>query len=295
MTVIGSLAFPVWLFQGLELMHLTTACSVTGRLLATAAIFLLIRGPDDLLLAAFLQATATAISGAIAFRFIFFRIRLRVLMPVGRVLGAMREAYVESRALWGSELSATAMTNSSVLVLSFFATDSIVGIFAAIEKIFLAACSAFKPLLKALFPRVTNRWMGGVCHGTEFAAIWTRRIVVLAALLSMGLAILATPALHLLFGPEWAEYGYLLEILALALFLGVAAAVTGQFWLLSRGHSHAYSGAMLVGSVVHLVAGCIGAYLYGPVGLAFSFCAAELVRIVGVRWALTQLNNGVPR
>ena len=133
--VLGSLLFPTWLFQGLQIMHFTAACSVGGRLFATVGIFVLVKDAGDVVTAALLQASATAISGLLALPILFGRVRLRLTVPRRRLRARIRRTLADARPLAPAEYLTDAVGNSGVFILGFFASDAAVGVYAAIEKV----------------------------------------------------------------------------------------------------------------------------------------------------------------
>ena len=280
-TVVGSLLFPTWLFQGIERMHVITGCSVTGRVAVTVAIFLLVDGPGDVALAALLQASATALSGLFALNYICRGLQLRLFLPVHRLLVEIRRLLRDSAGLWTSEFSTNAMANSGVFVLSLFVSEATVGVFAAVEKLFRAACNLFGPLTRAMFPRATRHWAEGSSEGETFARTCIYRIILLGAFAGVAMALLARPTLAILFGESWAIHAGLLQLLAIAMFLGVASSAVGQLAVLARGHSSVYVRVMLAGAIVQLVAAFVGAAYGGAMGLSVAFILAESVRAFG--------------
>lgn len=277
--VLGSLFFPTWLFQGLEVMHFTTLCSVAGRVLVTAGIFLLVRGPGDLVTAALLQASATAMSGLIALPVVFGKLGVSLRMPAAGLGREIRRTLSDARALAPAEYLMNAISNSGVFVIGLFAGDAVTGVFAAVEKVARAGLSLFQPLIKALFPRIATGWIGDPAGARPGTLAWSRRIVVLALLAAVAMFALAPAGLELLFGPGWAAHGLLLQILAAWLAVAVSAAVVGEFWLVARGYASAYARCLFAGAAVQVCAAVLGAASFGAVGLVVAMLAAEAVRL----------------
>ncbi len=277
--VLGSLLFPTWLFQGLEIMHLTTLCNVGGRLLATVAIFVFVKDPGDVATAALLQASATAMSGLLALPFLFGRLRLSLFIPRYRLWPELRQTFADARALAPAEYITDAFSNSGIFILGLFASDAAVGIYAAIDKIARAGASLFQPLIKALFPALSGHWMSASPDATEHCRAWTQRILLLATIAAIAMFAVAPFALELLFGAGWAEYSALLRVLAAWLAASVVATVLGQFWLLARGERSTYARCLVIAGVFQLIATVVGAWSFGALGLVTATVIAEFVRI----------------
>ncbi|MDH3507529.1 MAG: oligosaccharide flippase family protein [Gammaproteobacteria bacterium] len=278
--VLGSLLFPTWLFQGLQIMHFTAACSVGGRLLATVGIFVLVKDAGDVVTAALLQASATAISGLLALPILFGRVRLRLTVPRRRLRARIRRTLADARPLAPAEYLTDAVGNSGVFILGFFASDAAVGVYAAIEKVARAGAGLFQPLTKALFPALAGHWISGAADAERFCRSWTQRILSLAIVLGIAMSVVAPTALEILFGDGWAEHAALLRVLAAWIAASVAATVLGQFWLLARGARSIYSRCLVTAGVFQLLVALVGAGLYGAQGLVVAAVIAELARLL---------------
>jgi PST family polysaccharide transporter len=277
--VLGSLLFPTWLFQGLQIMHFTAACSVGGRLLATVGIFILVQDAGDVVTAALLQASATAMSGLLALPILFGRVPLRFTVSRRRLRAQIRRTLADARPLAPAEYLTDAVSNSGVFILGFFAGDAAVGVYAAIEKVARAGAGLFQPLTKALFPALAGRWISGAADAERFCRSWTQRILSLGIVLGIAMSAVAPTALEMLFGAGWAEHAALLRVLAAWIAASVAATVVGQFWLLARGARAVYARCLVVAGALQLLAAMIGAGLYGAQGLVIAVVIAEFARL----------------
>jgi polysaccharide transporter, PST family len=242
--VLGSLTFPTWLFQGLQVMHLTMTLGVLGRLLTTGALFLTVSGPEDILWAAAFQGGATLMSGILALMVLVRMPGLRWCMPTWR---GVQEVAKSSREFAVSEFSLTAVANSTVFFVGLVQTKEVVGVFAAIEKALRAAASSFNPLIQAMQPRVVQAW--SQCHGGVPGMLlpWSRRVVALALLCGL-VGIVVTPwALHLLFGRTIEGHEGWGQILCAGLPFSVINMLLAQWWWLGSGRGGGYARRILPG------------------------------------------------
>ena len=248
--VLGSLTFPTWFFQGMQVMHLTMVLGVLGRLLMTGALFLWVRGPEDLLWAAAFQGGATLMSGLLAVAVLARMPGLRWCWPTWRgVLGVA----MNSRELAASEFSLTAVANSTVFFVGLVQPKEVVGVFAAIEKALRAAASTWTPLIQAMQPRVVQAWSHNPGRVPELLLPWSRRVAGLS--LASGLVgIVLTPwALHLLFGRTIEGYEAWGQILCVWLPFAVINAFLAQWWWIGSGRTVGYARRVLPGVTVQAV------------------------------------------
>jgi PST family polysaccharide transporter len=245
--VLGSLTFPTWFFQGMQVMHFTMILGVLGRLVVTGALFLGVSGPDDLLWAAAFQGGATLISGVLALVVLIRMPALRWCLPTWQ---GVRAVAVSSRELALSEFSLTAMANSTVFFVGLVQTKEVVGVFAAIEKALRAAASSFTPLIQAMQPRVVQAWSQCREGVPDMLWPWSRRVVGLS--LACGLmGIMLTPwALHWLFGRTVEGYEGWGQILSVWLPFSVINSLLAQWWWVGAGRGLGYARRVLPGVIL---------------------------------------------
>lgn len=253
--VLGSLLFPTWLFQGLQVMHHTMVYSVGGRLMAALGIFVLVRGPDDLILAAALQGSATVFSGLLALRVIWRLPGIKGCLPtwVG-----VRALFKDSRSLALSEFSLTALANSTVLIVGLAHSKDIVGIYAAIEKAMRAAVGLFTPLIQALQPRMVQAWQSSGKGVPPLLPVWSLRVAGGALAASIVGALLTPWLLTLLFGQAVTGYTHWGQILCVWLPLSVGNAMLGMWWWIASGRQASYAPRVALGVSIQatLFLGC---------------------------------------
>lgn len=288
MTVIGSLIFPVWLYQGLEIMHFTTICSVGGRLITTILIFALVKEPSDIVLAAFLQASGTALSGLLSLPIIFSKLKLTIFYSFTSLKPDLIRAWEESKTLGISEYVTNALENSGVFILGLFTSDAVTGIYAAIEKLARALLSVFQPLIKALFPYLSGKWSSDINIAQADAKKWSKRLSFTVVLISIFTAIFSEFGLTILFGDTWGQHSSLLQLFCLWLIFAVMSASLGQLWLLASGEKILYSKVLLVSSLVQLIAAVWLTFQFSMYGMASALLVTEVIKLILFAYAINK-------
>ena len=278
--VLGTWLYPTWLFQGLEVMHFTTLCSLGGRLLACGLIVCLIRTPDGLILAAYLQSGATLISGIFAQFVIVHRLHLRWRISWDALRLGTQRAWRESKSLFGSEFFTNVGAHGNAFFLGFFVSDTVVGAFSLLEKIARAMLGLLKPVVQALLPRVTRDYQGSRAKGIRIAKLWKHRLVIAGIFLGFGFAGAGTLAMVNFPEPTMIINVYWLVGMSCWLVLATFALAQGQLMCLGLGRALWYSKGLWWGSAIHLFGAAIGAWLAGVTGLIVAMIAAELIRFL---------------
>lgn len=250
LTVLGSLVFPVWVFQGLEQMRYTTALFLGGRIVSAIGIVTLVREPHDALLAAFLQSSATLLSGLLAWPFLLRHFKLYWAWPGWSVISAH---FKLGRSYFASDFFANALSNSTVFTIGLFHGKEVVGAFSAIEKLARALASGLGPLQKALFPRVAARYAQSASAGWQFAR---KLIVLLISSAWVGAIILlfiAPFVLNAVFGSTLVPYADTLRWFAIWIALFIGNAAMGDYALVARGHTKSQARCQSLAALVLLL------------------------------------------
>lgn len=149
--VFGSLMFPQWLFQGLERMFFVTASTLAARLLVIPAIYLLVRSPADMWLAALINSMSTVVAGGISLMLIARSRLISLCIPsVNDVIGAFRGGW----HIFVSTAAISLYTTTNGVLLGFLAGNVALGYFGAADRIRNAAQAGISPICNALYPRL---------------------------------------------------------------------------------------------------------------------------------------------
>mgnify|MGYP001426982812 FL=1 len=150
--VLGQAIFPTWFFQGIEKMQVITFVTVGAKLFFTLSLFFVVFSPDDYLYVPIFNGLGFVISGL--FGFIFSLQYVKFISPK---LLQIKDIIKNSLSLFFSNLAVSFYTSSNVIILGFFAGDSIAGIYSSMEKLILAIKSIYTPIYQAIFPNLSTK------------------------------------------------------------------------------------------------------------------------------------------
>ena len=214
--VLGSVLFPVWLFQGLERMRQISFLTITARLLVTAAIFVFVRKQDDFRIAAALQASGFLLAGIFSLFVIPRIVKLKLCLPT---LREMRQVMSDGWHVFVATIGGSLYNSSNVVFLGLLVSPVIVGYYAAAEKLIKALQSAIAPISQAVYPHVAallKRSRGEALH-------FLNRLLKLqgAGTLAISLVLFACahPIALLLFGARYEPSGDLIWIMSVIPFI----------------------------------------------------------------------------
>lgn len=292
LSVVGTVLFPTWLFQGLQEMRVVTILSAIGRFVCTAAVFLTVHSRQDVGLATLWTVAGIPISGLAAWFVIWKRYGLALGMPS---LKALQKALRSGFHVFISSAMGNVLINGAVLVLGLLAPMPVVGVYAAIERIAKAAVMMFAPLTQALYPRTIEHFHASYAEGKQFVIRTGAMVVGLAAVVALGLVALAKFAIVLVCGKAYAPYAPVLRVLAVWLFLGVLNNILGIQYLLASGRYRAYSTCFTIAAATTfmLLFVLVGTHSY--MGAAVSVTAGEGLLTLLMAIAILQDRNMIEK
>jgi PST family polysaccharide transporter len=162
---LGSILFPVWLFQGLERMAHIAWFSLSGRIATVAAIFLFVRDQSDVWLAVFLQMIAPVLTGTAALflarRWIGGSFSIPTASDVKSQLREGRSVFITSMAI-------TLYTAAQTTIVGTVGGATRAGYFGAADKFLTVGKTGFGVLSQAAMPRVSYYSTHDPAEGLRF-------------------------------------------------------------------------------------------------------------------------------
>lgn len=188
--VIGQLLFPVWFFQGIEKMRYITILNALSKLIFTVLIFIFVTTQQDMYLVFLFNAIGAIIAGAIALRIAIKEFGINLYMPQKEeIFYYLKDGWY----IFTSRVAVELYVTSNVIILGFFANNTIVGYYSIVEKIIRAIGSMLEPLTRTVFPYLANVYQ-------ESRALFYKRNIQLFFLI---LSIMLPTALAVYFAAPW--------------------------------------------------------------------------------------------
>lgn len=236
--VIGQALFPIWFFQGIEKMRYITILNITAKLIFTISIFIFIHNKEDYIIVPLLNSLGYIIAGLISLYIIFKNFNVKIIIPNFEYTKVI---FKDSSSLFISNLSITLYTVSNTIILGLFTNNSIVGIYASIEKLILAIKNLYVPLYQALFPWLSKKSYIEIKRTIKKMIV---PIFIFSTLISFILYIYAKDLLVLVFNqPEVTKYYILFQIMAL---ISIFSSLNMLFNMLYLTSIKAYKERMII-------------------------------------------------
>ena len=150
--VVGQGIFPAWFFQGIQRMKFVTFVNILAKLIFTLLILFIVNEKEDYYLVPAFNSIGFLIAGLLGF-FLAFK-HIYVKKPNFNLIKTLLR---DSVSLFFGKLANNIFTSCNILILGFFAGNTIVGIYSSFEKLILAIKNMYTPFFQAVFPWLANK------------------------------------------------------------------------------------------------------------------------------------------
>jgi len=200
--VIGMWLLPSWLYQGMERMKLVAVVNIVARVLFIVSIFVFVAGPEDYLYVPLFQSLMSIVTGLVTLVVAFRAFPIRFYIPP---MAALQRELKNGWHIFLSQMAVRLYTTGNIVILGLFADASLVGYYAAGDKIVRAVQGLQIPLLQAMFPHISKL----ASQSKQLALIFAARVIRIVGILALGLSAglfiaapyIARAALGATFGP----------------------------------------------------------------------------------------------
>ena len=270
--VVGQFLFPVWFFQGMERMKYITYINIGSRLLFTIAIFIFVQEKSDFYMVPVLSSLGTFLGGLYALYFI--RTNFDIKFAFQKI--TMLKYYLnEAHHIFISNLAISLYTISTTFILGLFTNNTIVGYFAAADKIIQAFKGLMGPVSQTIYPYVSKKVHHSKEDGLKFIRRVTFYIAIFTSFVSLFIFIFAEFLVNLLLGTEYQNSIIVVQILALMPFMIGLSNVFGIQTMLNFGRKKPFSQILIAGSIINLILSFVLVPLYQHIGSAISVLIVE--------------------
>jgi O-antigen/teichoic acid export membrane protein len=172
-----------------------------------------------------------------------------------------------------------------IVILSLLADATTIGWYGTAVRLFGTLLFIPNVFVVALFPALTRSYSGSSTGSNRLAQKSLNLLMLVAIPLGLGMAVLATPIVVLLYGPAFASSGPVLSILGIVLIMTYADMLLG-FLLISMDRQKTLAVVMLVMTLatipldLFLVPWAMKTFANGALGGALSYTVTETSIVV---------------
>lgn len=249
-SIIGLVIFPIWYFQGIQQMRYITILNMIGRISTMILIFILVKSPEDYVLAAFLQSCTSMFAGILCWKVIHDMTPGILHKPVWK---EMKEAYKEGWQIFLSTLAINLYTTSDVVILGVFTDNTIVGYYSGADKLIKCIKKGVGAVNDAVYPYISKVMKESYERGIHFLRKQLLVYTICGSIGGITLYILSPWAIPILLGRQYIPSIGPLQIMAFVPLVVAMSNVMGYETMLPLGMEKIYSKILIAASVFNLV------------------------------------------
>lgn len=271
--VLGQLLFPVWLFQGMEQMKFITILNILAKTFFTVSIFIFVHEKADYLLVPLLTTIGFVLSGIYSLYLAKKKFNVRFSWQTKATL---KFHLFHGWHVFFSKIAISLYTISTVFILGLLTNNTIVGYFAAADKIVQAAKGLYLPVSQAVFPMIGKKIQENKQEGLKFISKITWIVVPCMFLISALLFLLAEPIIILLLGSQYKQSIQLLQIMSFLPFIIASSNMLGVQTMLNLGYKQLFSRIIVTAAFLGIGLSFIFVPRFQSVGSAITMLIVEL-------------------
>jgi PST family polysaccharide transporter len=257
---------PLWYFTGQERVMLIAAIGITGKVLATGAIFLLVKGPGDgwLVLASYACSAALATVAGYA-------LILREMRPARPGRALVQRMFRLGFALFVMRFASMLQTAGNTFLLGLLVAPAQVAVFAAGEKLCRPVAWLLQPINVALLPRLSHLIGESPHQAQRLAGLSILLVTGIGVAFALIIAVTAPWLVAVVYGsnPGYDGAVAVMRIMAAIIPLMVVNAALISQWMIPNGLDRAIDIVIVSGTVLNVLLALTIAPRFGAEGMAW--------------------------
>lgn len=269
--VIGNAFYPVFFFQGIEKMKNIAWVSITSKVVLFIGLLFFVKEKNDLIKAAYVFSICSLLPAI--FSYCVIACEKYTKYNGFNFIGAMTEIK-DSLPLFISQVSISFYSTFNILLLGMFFSPTIVGFYAAADKLRSAVQAGFLPIQQVIFPRINKDKKNYRANFKKFGSMF----IGFSFCVSLSIFILGEPLSLVYFGHAFAASAILFKWMSFLIFIISIAIVFAQWGLISIGHEKILTKIYLLGAIAHL---CYSPFIVAKHGI-YSMLGCVIVTEIGI-------------
>jgi len=276
-----------WFFQGVEKMKWVSLANLFSKGLYLLALVLFIKAPEDAKWVNFLLGFTAFGFNVLLIGYIHFMLKIKLFFPEWK---ALLLSWKENFPLFLSGMASYVSVSGGLIILSFFASATVLGMFSMAEKVTMVLRMVPTLITQAIYPNASKLFNSD--HLQFYAFL--RKVYIGALFLSLIITVVA-----FLFSPQiiWflskedlEESIYFLRMLS---FVPLVASLNtaNMILILVENHNRLLFNATWT-SCCFMILSCTGlGYFFGGIGLAYGLLATEMFIFISCLFLLKVKNT----
>ncbi len=275
--IFGQMLFAQWFFQGIEEMQYITYLTIISKILYALGIFLFVHHPRDVWVVPFLNFVSLTGAGTLSILLMVYKYKIKLhFCSINKVMEEIKSGW----HIFSAQVFTLIYTNSSIMILGIFSSETIVGYYAIADRIVKIVVSIFGPFQGAFYPYINKL----ITVSKNEAILKLHRLTLYAAaamgVLSIALFFGANTIVFLVSGEYIPQSRQILQILAPLPLVLTLAKIFSFNYLISFGQKAFLPKIYLTTAIAGMASFLIAVPFYGAVGMAYCVLFSEIFATV---------------
>ena len=272
--LLGVVIFPIWLFQGKEDLKVITISNLLARSSALPLLFIFVKKPDDILVAAIIQSLTVCVAGGIAF---FTAIKKRYVVflkiNISEIIYQLKDGF----GMFLANIAISLYTVSTIVIIGIFSNQVETGLFNGVDKIRIAFTSIFVVLTGAIYPRINSMISNNDIYSFSFIKKNIMIQGVLSAVCSVLIFVFSKDIIKYGLGEKYGISVDGLNIVSPTIFLITMSVIFSNYILLPFGYKKIFVLMPVVTAFLHILISIPLCHIYGFIGGCLSILITEIM------------------
>lgn len=271
--VVGQVLFPVWLFQGIEMMKYITYVNIASKSIFTILIFIFVKSESDYLMVPFFTALGAIFGGLWSMHLILNKMNYKFVWPTwGEIKFQLKDGW----HVFFSSMAISLYTVSTTFILGLLTNNAVVGQFAAVDKIIQAGKGVYQPVSQAIFPMIGKRFQEDKNSALDFVKKFTKIIIFVMSLLSVFIFFFADLIVNLILGNKFSDAVILLKIMSPLPLIVALSNILGIQVMLNLGLKASFSGILTMAALIGVTLSFLWVPVFQERGTAYTLLTVEI-------------------
>lgn len=249
-SVVGLVIFPIWFFQGIQQMRYITLLNLVGRFITLILLFTMVKGPDDTVLAAFLQSCTMFFAGILSI-ILLYKTRKGLLKKPNKE--NLIKVYKEGWQIFLSTLAINFYTTSDIVILGALTNNTIVGYYSGADKLVNCIKRGIGAINDAVYPYISKKFTESTSEAVGFLKKQLY-LYMICGFLGGCLILFSSPNfIPLLLGEKYIPSIEPLQIMAFVPMIVSMSNVLGYETMLPLGMEKIYTRILIMASIINLI------------------------------------------
>lgn len=264
---------PLWFFQGMEKMKLISIANIFSKLLYLMGIVLFIHAPESAKWVNFIMGASGLGINILLLLYIHFMLEIRFYKPK---FVQLFSSLKDNGLFFLSNIATHISVNGGLIVLSFFATAEILGMFSLAERISMVLRMFPSMVIHSIYPNATKLLKEDLGQFVVFLRKAYFSTMIVALFVSLTTFALAPFIIQLLAKTRFEESVIYLRILAFIPFLACLN-IANVVIFLGRDQKELMFRSSWILLLFMLPVCFLLSYYFGGIGLCYGLLSTELV------------------